>query len=443
MLAVHLVGGQMLALSPQLSTLHAASTFLVVGWVSLFARRPEALVGAAAYVVGCEVLWRQTDASIPWEASLYLLVAVFAVGLVRFAPRPPRRIRAAVPIVYLALLVPGAFATVGARGLFGSRELLGFYLGGPIALALGVLFLRQFWARWEVLRQVLWLLVAPITATLGLATASSVGLSAVDFLSEESNAAASGGYGPNQVSAVVGLAAVACAFLALKERNWLLRAAAASLAVWCLAQGALTFSRGGLVNVLFAAAVALPHFFTRARNVFGVVLVGVVVFVVCGLVLLPRLQDLTGGAIENRLTSTDGNRVELAQIDADIFFANPATGVGVGLSEEERGQGKGLYAAHTEYSRLLAEHGLFGLAALACLIWMAATSYRRAQGVVAHAWTAALIAWAAAEMTHSAMRLAVTPFVFALAALAIIDADQEPAGAQVDEAAPAGGDDRP
>jgi hypothetical protein len=426
LLAAHLVGGHLMAISPVLATLHALATTVVVAWVALFSRRPDAVVGAAAYVAACEVLWRQTEASVPWQASTYLLIAIFAVGIVRFAPRPPRRLRAAIPIVYLVLLAPGAFATAGALGVLGSQELLGFYLGPPIVLALGVLLMRQHWTRWEALRPVLWLLCAPIFATLGLATAGAIGLSAVDFLSEESNIAASGGYGPNQVSAVVGLGAVVFAFLALKERNWLLRSTAAALAFWCLAQGALTFSRGGLINVLVAAAFALPHFLTRARNVFGVVLVSVFVFVVCGLVLLPRLQDLTGGVIESRLTSTDGSRVELAQIDVDIFFANVATGVGVGLSEEERGQGAGDYAAHTEYTRLLAEHGLFGLGALACLIWMACTSYRRSQGLVARAWTAALLAWAFAEMTHSAMRLSVTPFVFALAALAVIDLDKPP-----------------
>jgi hypothetical protein len=426
LLGVHLVGGQLLALSSVLASLHAFGTLVVVAWIALFARRPDTLVGAAAYVAGCEVLWRQTEASVPWQASIYLVVAIFAVGVVRFAPRPPRRFRAAIPIVYLVLLAPGAFATVGALGLFGSRELIGFYLAAPIALALGVLLVRPYWVRWEGLRPILWLLFAPILATLGLATAGAVGLSAVDFVTDESNIVASGGYGPNQVSAVVGLGALVCAFLALKERNWMLRATAATLAFWCLAQGALTFSRGGLVNVLVAGAFALPHFLTRARNVFGVVLVGVLVFVVCGLILLPRLHDLTGGALENRLTSTDGNRVELAQIDANIFFENVATGVGVGLSEEERGQGKGLYAAHTEYTRLLAEHGLFGLGAIACIIWMGATSYRRAGGLIARAWTAALLAWCAAEMTHSAMRLSVTPFVFVLAALAVIDPDRPP-----------------
>lgn len=426
LLGGHLVGGQLLVLSPALATLHALTTAVVVAWLCLFSRRPEAVLGSAAYVAGCEVLWRQTDASVPWEASMYLLVAIFFVGLVRFVPRPPPRLRAAVPIVYLALLAPGAFATVAALGVFGSRQLLGFYLGGPIVLAFGVLFLRHFWARWEVLRPALWLLVAPIVATLGIATVSAIGLSAADFISAESNWAASGGYGPNQVSAVVGLAAVVCAFLALKERTWVLRGAAAFLTVWCLAQGALTFSRGGLVNVLAAALIALPHFLTRVRNVFGVVLVGIILFVVCGLLLLPRLQDLTGGALERRFTSTDGSRVELAQIDTDLFFDNVATGVGVGLSEEERGQGDGLYAAHTEYTRVLAEHGLFGVAALGCLVWMAITSYRRSTGLVARAWTAALIAWAAAEMTHSAMRLSVTPFVFALAALALFDLDRSP-----------------
>src|SRR5690606_38833875 len=145
----HLIGGQLLALSPVLATLHAGATTVVVVWVSFFSRRPDAVLAAAAYVVGCEVLWRQTEDSVPWQISIYLLVFVLGVGVVRFAPRPPRRLRAAIPIVYLVLLLPGAFATVGALGALGAQEPLGFYLAAPLALALGVLLLRQYWVRWE------------------------------------------------------------------------------------------------------------------------------------------------------------------------------------------------------------------------------------------------------------------------------------------------------
>jgi len=434
LLAAHLVLAQVMAAIPLVSTIHAISTVVVVTWCALFSKRAEVLVACAAYVVGCEVLWRQTGASTPWEISMYLLVATFFVGLVRFAPRPPRRFRAAIPIVYLALLTPGILATIGALGVFGAQQYVGFYLGGPVALGLGVLFLRQFWCRWEVLRPVLWALVYPIIATLALATLSTIGLSAADFISAESNVAASGGFGPNQVSAVIGLAALACAFLALRERSWLLRATAAGLMMWCLVQGALTFSRGGLLNVLVAAAVALPHFLTRLRHAAGLFLAAIVVVLLCGLVFLPRLQELTGGTLETRLTEGDGSRVELAETDLRIFTEHALTGTGVGLSEEERGGGAGLYAAHTEYSRLLAEHGLLGAAALACMVWMAATSYRRASGVMARAWAAALIAWSAAEMSHAAMRLSATPFVFALAALVLVDADRPPPeGAEADE----------
>lgn len=433
LLAGHAVLAQLMAYSPTIATIHALTTLAVAGWIALFGRRAEQLLAVTAYVAGCEVLWRQTSASMPWEVSLYLVALLFAAGLVRFSLRPPRRVRAAVPIVYLALLVPGAFATIGAVGVLGSRPLLGFYLGGPVALGLGVLWLRQFWLRWEALRPVLWALILPIFGTLVLATVHAIGLSAADFLSDESNIAASGGFGPNQVSAVVGLGALTAAFLALVERNVLLRVTASVLVVWCLAQGALTFSRGGLANVLVAAALAAPHFLTRTRHVFGIVIVGILLFVVGGLFLLPRLEDFTGGRLEQRLTSADGNRVELAQFDLELFADEPLTGVGVGLSEEHRGQGAGLYAAHTEYSRLLAEHGLFGLAALLCLIWMAFQSYKRASGVLSHAWVAALIGWSATEMTHSAMRLSVTPFIFALAALLVIDAGRAPPD---DEASP-------
>lgn len=426
LLAAHALAAVVMSISPLVSTLHAAATVLVVGWISCFSIRPERLTGAAAYVVGCEVLWRQTEAQVPWELSLYLLVAIFFVGLVRFAPRPPRRARAAVPIIYLVLLVPGAFATITAVGVIESRALLGFYLAGPVALALGVLVHRSFWIRWEDLRPILWLMIMPIMGTLFLATTHAIGLSPADFLAGESNYAASGGYGPNQVSAVIGAVALAGAFLTFKERTWTLRATAFGLVVWCLAQGALTFSRGGLVNVLVAAAFALPHFVTRVRHLTAILAGGALLFVLGGLLLFPRLQELTGGTLEQRLTSGDGSRAELASIDVEVFRDNVAAGVGVGLSEEQRGDGSGRYAAHTEYTRLLAEHGLFGLAAVLCLVLMAIGSYTRAAGTVARAWTAALIGWTAAEMAHSAMRLAITAFIFSLAALAVIDPDRPP-----------------
>jgi hypothetical protein len=71
-------------------------------------------------------------------------------------------------------------------------------------------------------------------------------------------------------------------------------------------------------------------------------------------------------------------------------------------------------AAHTEYSRLLAEHGLLGLMALLLLGLMFLQAFRRAPTPYAKGLTLAFMVWALAEMCHAAMRIAAISFLFAL-----------------------------
>ena len=58
-------------------------------------------------------------------------------------------------------------------------------------------------------------------------------------------------------------------------------------------------------------------------------------------------------------------RLGAATTDLQVFSENPILGVGVGRSIEFHDTIEGIsLAAHTEYTRLLAEHGLFGLLAI-------------------------------------------------------------------------------
>ena len=72
-------------------------------------------------------------------------------------------------------------------------------------------------------------------------------------------------------------------------------------------------------------------------------------------------------------------------------------------------------AAHTEYSRLLAEHGSAGALALLILLLILWKAYWRAPSAFARAWTASLAAWSLVEMGHAAMRIAAISFIFGLA----------------------------
>jgi O-antigen ligase len=243
-------------------------------------------------------------------------------------------------------------------------------------------------------------------------------LSATFAVTSASNAQASGGYGPNQVSSILGLGAMLSLllFLATRGAGWL-RGILFSLMVGFACQSALTFSRGGLYTAAGAAAAALP-FVVRDRaarwRLFsgGIVALGLAVFLV-----LPSLERFTGGALAARFedTGTTG-RDRIAMADLTIWSENPILGVGPGRGPANRlAILGGAPAAHTEWSRLLAEHGLLGLGAAVCLIAMAWRACARDRRPFERALAAGFATWAFLFMFHAGMRLAAPAFAVGLA----------------------------
>ena len=109
-------------------------------------------------------------------------------------------------------------------------------------------------------------------------------------------------------------------------------------------------------------------------------------------------------------------RLEIAQKDLELWSENPLLGVGPGMAKHYGYTLLGYTAAaHTELTRLVAEHGTLGLIAILLFAAMAFRAYRMAPSMTSKAWVASLIAWAMAEMAHSAMRIVAISFVFGLA----------------------------
>jgi hypothetical protein len=71
--------------------------------------------------------------------------------------------------------------------------------------------------------------------------------------------------------------------------------------------------------------------------------------------------------------------------------------------------------SHTEYTRLLAEHGVFGILAMFCLFALALRAIRGAPDLASRGISAAMIIWALLFMSIYATRLAAPAFVFGLA----------------------------
>ncbi len=82
-LGANALAGLLMDTSTLLATAHFGVVVLVCAWASLVSRRPETAVLAAAYVAGCDVLWRMTAARAPWEAGKYGVIVVLGIAMAR------------------------------------------------------------------------------------------------------------------------------------------------------------------------------------------------------------------------------------------------------------------------------------------------------------------------------------------------------------------------
>jgi hypothetical protein len=401
--------------------MHAVLVLMLSLAIALVSKRWEHVVAAMVYVAGCEVLWRTTEARIPWEAGKYALAGLALVTLMRFF-RTRRQI--ALPTLYIALLIPGCWLTSSHFGLTDdTRQLLSFNMSGPFSLALCALLFLQLTLELKQIRSAIWIFLAPNIGIATLALISTVGLQASAFSSTSSNVATSAGFGPNQISGVLGLGTLLCVVLAITSPKKGYRIAGGLLGLWFAIQAFLTFSRGGLLNALVGLSLAALYFLRQPgrRMAFLTALIAFSALLVW--LVIPGLNDYTGGALETRFRSRDSTgRWELATADLEIWGDHPLFGVGPGMAEFSRGSITGFHqrdAAHTEYTRLLAEHGVPGFLSLTLLLGLVMRSIRSSPSYEAKAWAALLAGWVLTEMAQSATRLSVISLVFG-AALATI-----------------------
>lgn len=371
---------------------------------------------AAGYIVGAEMLWRASASGLAYEAGKYGVALVLLASLVRGGRlRPP-----VAALGYLLLLlasVPLAVAALPAESL---RQSLAFNLSGPLSLVLCVWHFHRITLRPKDLTSVLTATAGPVLALSSYVLTNIAGMDAI-VIHGDSNDQLAGGFGPNQVSAVFGwgvLAAGALLFMT-SARPWFKLALSAVALAW-LGQAAITFSRGGIYNAAIAALAGALILVRdpRARLRLGI---GGALFLTVGLgVLLPRLDSVTDGKLSRRMLDTSlTGRDRIARGDLVLWLEHPVLGVGPGVTRYERRIARGL-PAHTEFTRLLAEHGLFGAGSLALLVLISLRAVMKQRTVLGRAMAAALATWALAYMANAAMRLAAPSFALGLASAVIL-----------------------
>jgi len=398
--------------SPTVATLHGLLTVAAVLGAAFFFPRISPIIYGVVYLATADVLWRMTGASVPWEISKLGLALVSIVVLVRFHKRLPNQLA----LWYFVLLIPGALIAVIAGGL-GAREDISFNLSGPFALACAVALFSSVRLHIHEFRRLTYVAVAPIVAIWVIAFQA---LLKTQTFSLNSSKAAVGGFGPNQVSTMLGFGALLCIMWAMRERSPLHRLPMAVIGVALLVQSMLTFSRGGLYNVLLALVFVGLLYVRRPVRIL-VAGIGLVVLVVALSPVFDQIDDFTDGALGKRFAETDlTGRDELVRGDLDVWRQAPVTGVGVGASKRVRASGVANAAAHTEFTRLLAEHGVLGVLALGSLGLMAVLNLRGRVELWEQAWSLALMVWTAGAMSNAAMRVGAVSLAFALASVRLV-----------------------
>lgn len=413
LIIVHIALGLVMKFDSIVATSHALITLFVGIAFALTSRSFAKVAFAGAYIVGSEILWRMNKAAIFWEFGKYALIFIFFIAIVR----NKKRGMPVSPLVYILLLSISSLFTLEALGMSSEgRQALSFNLSGPLALVISILFFVRWSPTMEELKKLLWWLLLPCIGIGAIALYATITAENLSF-GMASNFTTSGGFGPNQVSAVLGLGALSCVILLILEKRPSLRLLFILIVLWLLAQSVLTFSRGGVFNTAISTAIFLVHFIKNRR--FLLIMVGLLLAVslVGGFFIVPKLQSYTEGMLLMRFTDYEPtNRIEIAQADIKVWFDNLMLGVGPGMAKFARTSYFSMeIAPHTEFTRVLAEHGIVGLAGLLLLIWFAIRTYFRSKDGLVSAFIAALLCWSFAEMAHSAMRIAAISFISGLA----------------------------
>lgn len=398
-----------------IATLHAWTVMLLAAAFAFGSRRMPALLIILVYGGLCDVLWRATNARAPWEASKYLVIGVSVLATIRLVHR---RHHLAVPAIMVACLVPAALSTFVDLPLAMAKDVVAFTLLGPIALAACSALCRQLVVERSELRGLLWWALSPCISVAAIAAWKTAQAGEISF-GNESMFITAGGFGPNQVSAVLGLGALLVLGIALIGGSGRALLYASITAAGLVAQALITLSRGGIYALVLAAiamvAATLFQSGNRSRGAAVLILGAVLTFLVFN-----WAQGFSNGAVENRFTQNDSGRGSIASTELALFREHPVLGVGAGQAKADRVSVNAVEvdkASHNEYSRLLAEHGLLGLVVIGLMVLMVGQALVRGSDPRGRAIALGFYIWSFATMSHSATRLVAVGLIFGLASL--------------------------
>ncbi|WP_286965790.1 O-antigen ligase family protein [Flavobacterium sp. UBA4854] len=387
-------------------------------------RNNEALF-VSAYLVGAEVFLRMTAGNFNNEYVKFSVMAFMLYGMIysNFSKN------AFIYFIYIIFLIPAIFVTTSeATFNVDVKKVLVFNLSGPLCLAICAVYMFKRRITFDKLQNILISLGLPIVTTTVYLFLYTPNIKDV-VTGTQSNFETSGGFGPNQVSTILGLGMfVFFTQLVLFSKSRLQLLINGGLFIFISYRGIVTFSRGGIITAaaMIACLFAVLYYFSNAegKRKFSFVFV-LTILVGTGIWVYSSFQ--TNGLIEKRYANKDargrekkdrlGGREEIMNQETDIFIDNPIFGVGAGMSKYERALiTHEEVASHNEITRMFSEHGLFGIFAFLILLITPFTLYINNKQ---HIYFFSFFVFWFLTINHAAMRTAAPAFIYALSLLSV------------------------
>lgn len=429
---IHLGIGAAAFVLPFLSKIYAILIVLVgIKYIMRTKNANNEALYAAAYIMSAEVFLRMTEGNFfeqyaKYVVILFLLLGMFYRGFSK---------NSWIYLVFGLLLLPGvilSFFTLSYE--VDIRKAVTFNIVGPITLMVSSIYCYQRKIRYKQILHLIDLMAYPLIASVVYMFAYTPNLKDV-VTSTESNFETSGGFGPNQVSTILGLGIfLFFVKIVLNSKNKKIMIINIIFFLTVTFRAIVTFSRGGVIAgfLMIVLLVLMLLYYTKSKaksKIVALVIIGF--FALAGVWSYTSAQ--TSGLIDKRYANEDARgrvkasaltgREVLIESEINMFLDNPIWGIGVGKNKEYRLETTGIRAAsHNEVTRMLAEHGMFGLIGLIILI---VTPFALYLNNKQHIFMFSFFIFWILTINHAAMRLAAPAFIYALSLLHVTFEDEE------------------
>jgi len=385
---------------------------------------------ATAYMVGSEIVLRMTDGNPVYEFSkfgviIFILVGIYFQGISK---------NAIAYWIFLILLIPGVILTsLELNYTISLRKEISFNVSGPVCLGVCALYTYSRKVTIDQLNNLLLCIGLPIVSCATYLTIVTPNIKDI-IVGTESNSLTSGGFGPNQVSTMLGLGMFIFASRLILLSNTFVQFSINLILTMCIAyRGFITFSRGGMITgfvMIFVLLVVSFIFIDKKRKLR---MLGMIVFIfIAFLGAWSYSTEQTNGLIQKRYSNQDASgrlkedqltgRGELASEEIETFFENPIFGIGVGRNMEKRFERTGeIVVSHNEITRMIAEHGSLGILGLLIIFITPLILYVDNKYNIY--LLCSLLFWLL-TINHAAMRLAAPAFLYSLALLKVVKKEE-------------------